>query len=241
MKTFKTRGVVLREYNTGEADKAVILLLKERGRLRVSARGARKPSSKFMAATQLFTYSDFVIADGSSFYSCAQAEVIEPFFQIREDYGTFAAAAEMTRLCEAVTPEGHPNDDTCLLLLCALNALCKGRQPELVLAAFRLKLLQNEGLEPDTKHCAACNAPLAQLNSALAANAYGLLCPNCSINQDNFACLSPAARQIAEYVFTADIRSCLTFSAHMHPISEVLQYSNMLVQLQLDYLGGYYG
>ena len=117
VKTFKARGIVLRETEAGESDKRLILLCKGYGRLLVYARGARKPKSKFLAAAQLFTYGDFIIGDGQQFYALTQAEPIECFYGIRNDYDALRYAHYIAEISEKTILDAQPVDDLLLLLL----------------------------------------------------------------------------------------------------------------------------
>ena len=60
MKTYRTRAIVLRRTNYGEADRVVQLLTVE-GRRSVMARGVRKEKSKLAGGIELFAVSDVVI------------------------------------------------------------------------------------------------------------------------------------------------------------------------------------
>lgn len=152
MKTFKVKGFVLREMPQSEADKVLVLLLRGDGRLRINARGARKPTSKFLSATQLFTYSEFVVVQKNGFFVCSQADTIEHFFELRTDYEALKTAAVVASMAEKITPWGiseYTSQDVTGLVLYCMKALCKGVLGDIVLSAFALKLLQLEGYAPD--------------------------------------------------------------------------------------------
>ena len=52
----KVKGIVIKESDTGEAGKRIVIITKEHGKMLLSARGAKKITSKTMAGTQLFSY-----------------------------------------------------------------------------------------------------------------------------------------------------------------------------------------
>ena len=56
-----TKGLVLRETQTKEADKILTVLTAEHGRLAVVARGARRRNSRYAAACELLAYSELVL------------------------------------------------------------------------------------------------------------------------------------------------------------------------------------
>ena len=51
----KTRALVLRTMRMGETSRLVTFYTQEQGKLKVTAKGARKPKSKFGAALDLMT------------------------------------------------------------------------------------------------------------------------------------------------------------------------------------------
>ena len=64
MKKMLTRvtGLIIKETNVGEADKILTILTHELGIIQAVANGARSYKSKFIAACQLFCYTDFVLS-----------------------------------------------------------------------------------------------------------------------------------------------------------------------------------
>lgn len=170
MATFKGRGVILKESGIGESDKILTLLLKDLGKISVSARGAKKPKSKFLAGTQLFTYADFIIFNGGKFFSITQIDVIENFYALRNDFERLCYAHYFVELCEKTILENLPCDDILLLLLKSLSHLSKGRIPVLLIAAaFECKYLQFYGYAPepeDLKISSAAHAALSYIMEA---------------------------------------------------------------------------
>ena len=56
-----TKGLVLRQTQTKEADKILTVLTAEHGKLAVVARGARRKNSKIAAASELLAFSELVL------------------------------------------------------------------------------------------------------------------------------------------------------------------------------------
>ncbi|HEU4830668.1 MAG TPA: DNA repair protein RecO, partial [Candidatus Saccharimonadales bacterium] len=63
MKTYRTRAIVLRRTNYGEADRILQLLTPE-GKRSVMARGVRREKSKLAGGIELFAVCDVVIGEG---------------------------------------------------------------------------------------------------------------------------------------------------------------------------------
>jgi recombinational DNA repair protein (RecF pathway) len=61
---YRTEAIVLRRSDLGEADRLLTLYTPEWGKLRVIAKGVRKPTSRKSGHVELFTHSRLLIARG---------------------------------------------------------------------------------------------------------------------------------------------------------------------------------
>ena len=86
MKTTRTRAIVLRRTNFGEADR-ILQLLTPDGRRSVMARGVRKEKSKLAGGIELFAVTDVVIGEGRGELGVlTSAKLIQFYRHIMEDY-----------------------------------------------------------------------------------------------------------------------------------------------------------
>lgn len=147
MELQKVRGIVLRELPLGEADKLLIVFSDTNGRISVSAKGAKKPGSRFIAASQLFAYSEMELLKGKNMYILRNAEMLASFFNLRNDFDTLTAASNVARLASRVIQEELPDTDTLQLVLKTLALLDKGgRDPSLIASTFALRLIKVQGM-----------------------------------------------------------------------------------------------
>ena len=152
-----TKGVVLRETQTRETDKILTVLTAERGRLPVIARGARRRNSRIAAASELLAFSELVLYERRGWYLLDEASTLALWDNVRRDVTLLSLASYFAEMTEAVTVEETPAPETASLLLNALYALdATDKPPELVKAAFELKLLALSGYEPLAGRCAVC-------------------------------------------------------------------------------------
>lgn len=156
MGTIKLRGIVISERVKGESNKQVTVLAKGMGRVLLSARGAKNAKSRLLAATQLFSYADFVAYEGRGFYSVTQAELLAGFYGLRTDMEKLAEAVYLAELTDCACPEGTEQDGILSLLLYALAVMEKGvLPPRMVSRIFELKLMQISGFFAPPA-CAVC-------------------------------------------------------------------------------------
>jgi DNA repair protein RecO (recombination protein O) len=86
VKTLRTRAIVLRRTNFGEADRILQLLTPE-GRRSVMAKGVRREKSKLAGGIELFAITDVVLGEGRGDLGILTAAQLVKFYRhILEDY-----------------------------------------------------------------------------------------------------------------------------------------------------------
>jgi recombinational DNA repair protein (RecF pathway) len=126
----RTRAIVLRRTNYGEADRILQLITPE-GRRSVIAKGVRREKSKLAGGIELFAISDIVINHGKGELGIlTSARLVQFYRHILEDYDSMQFAYEVmkhvTRASEMLDePEWY---DVLSEVLMALDALSLPRQ-----------------------------------------------------------------------------------------------------------------
>jgi len=172
------QGIVLRGYPFGEADKVVVLLSPNRGKIRAVAKGVRKTKSRFGGRLEPFTQVDVLLYEGRNLDTITQVSVVEAFSHIRLDLDRVLAAGTMVEAIDAVAQEEAGSHRQFLLLQRGLRALDTGPvHPDLV-AAFLLKLAGLVGVAPSLEACAECGSTDDLARFSLASG--GAVCQRCS-------------------------------------------------------------
>ena len=117
------QGIVLRSYPFGEADRVVVLLSPNRGKLRTVAKGVRRTKSKFGGRLEPFTHVDLMLYEGRNLDTITQATIIEAFPELRADLDRVVAAGTMVEVADLVAQEDEPSMRLFLLLQRGLKAL----------------------------------------------------------------------------------------------------------------------
>lgn len=159
MPLYKDQGIVLSAVKLAEADKIVSILTQGSGKIRAVAKGIRRTSSKFGARLEPFTHVSVMLYRGRNLDTVTQAEIVNPFRTLRDDFSLFSAGETMLEAADKVAEEHERNVPLFLLLVRGLRALdTQPAEPAAVAEAFLLKLLSLSGFAPSLSACAVCGA-----------------------------------------------------------------------------------
>lgn len=154
------KGIVLRSVDTKESDKILTVLTAEKGKISVVAKGARSRRSRVTAVTQLLAYAELTLSESRGWQYLSEGSPIALFDKVKADVELFSLASYFAELTEAASYEETDSGEILSLLLNALYALGDLKKPpELVKAAFEMKLMAAIGFEPLADACAYCGRP----------------------------------------------------------------------------------
>jgi DNA repair protein RecO (recombination protein O) len=155
---YHDRGVVLRTYRLGEADRIVSLLTRGHGKVRAVAKGVRKTKSRFGGRLEPASHVDLLLYEGRGELDIvSQAETLDHFRPLRDDLDRLARAVAVLEAADQLSLEREPNARLYEMLVGALRTLATQDAP-LVVAGFLLKALALEGFRPEVEVCVACGS-----------------------------------------------------------------------------------
>ena len=121
---YRTEAIILRRADLGEADRLLTIFTPARGKLRVVAKGARKPASRKSGHVELFTRSTLLIAKARNLDIVSQAETVEAYRALREDLLRSTYAHYIVELLDRFTGEEEESAELYDLLADTLSRLC---------------------------------------------------------------------------------------------------------------------
>jgi len=156
MSLYRDTGVVLRTYKLGEADRIVVLMTAEHGKVRAVAKGVRKTKSRFGGRLEPLSHVSLLLYQGRELDVVSQAESIDHFRVLHDDLSRLTRGIALLEAVDQLAQEREPNLRLYQMLLGALRALA-GHSGPLVVPGFFLKALALEGFRAVTDRRIECN------------------------------------------------------------------------------------
>jgi DNA repair protein RecO (recombination protein O) len=179
MPTYTLNGIVLRRKDFAEADKILTLITREKGKIDVIARSARKPGAKLSSLTEGLAMSQFQLAVGRTFDIVTQVVPIHSYLGLRSDLKRLSFALYWCELLDSLVHEGEPNEALFELTEFVLTQLEHSPNPEIALRWGEFHLIGNLGYEPMVDVCAQCEKVPTGLWAGFSPSVGGLLCARC--------------------------------------------------------------
>src|SRR3989442_1892348 len=144
-RVYRTEAVVLKGSDFGEADKVLTLNRLHHGKIRVVAKGVRRPGSRLGGHLDLLTRSQLMLARGRNLDIVTQVETIDSFMGLRDDLWRASLGYIVAELLDRMTEEGHEDRATFASLVEVLGRIAADPDPELAVRLFEAQLLERLG------------------------------------------------------------------------------------------------
>lgn len=143
-------GLVLKAEPIGEYDRRVVLLTREKGKITVFARGARRQNNRFLATTTPFCFGEFKLFAGQNSYSLSEANITNFFEGVRSDFELAFYGMYFLEMADYYARENTDEKQLLKLLYQSLTALTHpSLQRKLVRAVYEIKAIMINGEFPD--------------------------------------------------------------------------------------------
>ena len=150
-------GMVLNTMPISEYDKRITILTKERGKITAFARGARRPNSQLLAATNPFSFGEFELFEGKSSYNVSKATIHNYFRELTLDVDAAYMGFYFLEFADYFCQENNDEKEMLKLLYQSLRALeSPNLSNDLVRAIFELKAMTINGEGPSVFSCMHC-------------------------------------------------------------------------------------
>lgn len=233
MNQITVTGMVLAAASIGEYDRRVVILTKERGKIAVFARGARKPNSAFVGVTSPFSFGQFVVYEGRTSYTLMSASISNYFQELRSDVEGAYYGFYFLDLANYYGKEA--NDETLLLKLLyqTFRALVNPRIPnKLIRCIYELKIISINGEGPQVFECITCGDK--DREKVFSIQKGGLVCRQCSTYITDGRKLLTSTIYTMQYIVSSSIEKLYTFLVKDEVFDE---FSKLVTDYLDEYLG----
>lgn len=179
----KTEAIVLSKLDYGDTSKIANLFTKDLGKVSVIIKGARSAKSKFGSVIDPLNYVRVVFYNKESreLQFISDAEIIEFYTRIKEDYDHLKFAYAVIELVNKLIPDNESN----LKLFEAILRIFKrfdssDENPQVIFCRFFLYFLKELGFEIHLEKCSACGKNDFAGNGIYYSFEKGLICGNCN-------------------------------------------------------------
>jgi DNA repair protein RecO (recombination protein O) len=195
----KLDAIVMRSYPLRDTSRIVHLLSAERGHIKVVAKGARGPKSRFGAALEPFTRIRAVVyyKPNRELQLLSQADIIAARRGLAGSVARFAYASAVIELLEQLLGGEEPNPPLHRLVDTILALLEKSPEENLrsSFMMFVMRLLELQGYRPELGHCVSCQGSVGE-RLGFDATRGGVVCGRCYDTGGTALSLSPAGRSL---------------------------------------------
>jgi DNA repair protein RecO (recombination protein O) len=197
-----SEALVLRAYKLGETSKVVVLLTRDRGKVRAVARGARGGKPRYQSALEPLSEVRVTLhgRQGADLLRLGQCELVRSAFpSIGRGVDAAMSLSYFAELLDAFAQEGEAEDPVYRLALAVLAAAGDGGDTALLSRYLEAWLLKLHGLYPSLDRCAACDGALSAGALGYHHAAHGFVCESCG--PASGPVLAPAARELLREMF----------------------------------------
>src|SRR5262245_29759861 len=182
MPLLSSDALVLRTYKVGETSKVVVLLTRERGKVRAVAKGARGVRSRYQSALEPLSEVRVGLygRQGAELYRLGECELVRSAFRTgARGLETALSLSYFAELLDAFAQEGEAEDAVYRLALAVLGAADGGASVVALSRYLEAWLLRLHGIYPPLDRCAHCGTALPAGELRYHAPAHGFVCASC--------------------------------------------------------------
>ena len=214
-------GMVLLSAAIGEYDKRVVILTKERGKISVFARGARRPNNHLMGLVNPFSFGRFELYEGRDSYTLKQGEIANYFTEIRTDMEASCYGMYFMEFASYYTREANDETQALKLLYQTIRTLCTYKIPlPLIRCIYELKLICINGEGPQVKTCMKCKkeAQNVYFNTRMG----GVICAVCEVGKtEGIIKLHTSTLYALQYIVGSTVEKLYSFTVSEEVLAQL--------------------
>ncbi len=179
--TFSTQAIIINNRPFREHDSMVSAYSRERGKLDLVARGARKIGSKLAGHLQPVSLARIMVVRGKHFNYIGGADCLRGFRNIKDDWRKIVLAGKAMAVFGGMIKGEEPDMNLFELVRGYLELLERTKEPlhNFYHHSFVFKLLVNSGYGPELYECVVCRQPAVPRGNYFSPERGGVVCARC--------------------------------------------------------------
>jgi len=238
MSITKTEAIVLKGLKFGDTSKIVTLYTKDYGKIKVIAKGIRKPKSRLAGTLETFFHIHIVFYKKTTteIYLLSQSEIMHPFQKITKDLNRYALASGVLELLDKLITGEEPNLEIFELTLNTLSFMeaCAPKSVEKSFLFFVLRLADILGYKPKFDRCISCGKTIPGKLILFSPEKGGIVCARCAREDQAYLRLTKDSPKLAFKLQSIKLDKLNSYNIPKEHLREI---SNVVLNL-LDYHTG---
>jgi DNA repair protein RecO (recombination protein O) len=238
MSITKTEALVLKSIKFGDTSKIATLYTKNYGKIKVIAKGIRKPKSRLAGSLQTFSYIQIVFykKQTTEIYLLSQSEILNPYQSLSRNLNRYIFASAVLELLDRLITGEEPNPQLFELTLEILSFMesCPQKNLEKSFWFYALKLADLLGYKPKLDKCTGCDKPVLEKSVLFSPEKGGIVCKRCARSDQPYLRLSKDSIAWALKLQSIKTEDLDTYNIPKESLNEI---SSLILNL-LDYHAG---
>lgn len=206
----EVKGMVIAQSPMGEYDRRVVLLTLEKGKISAFARGARKPNSHLVGASQPMCFGTFSLYPGRNSYTLQSAQITDYFTELKSDLVKIAYGSYFLEIASHLTRENNDEREILKLLYRSLQVLERETVPrKLLRCIYEIRILTCFGEGMQVFSCTGCGKE--EDLAYFSVKQGGCLCGNCRRHGIDVFRLSDSTLYTLQYIIVTPIEKLYRF------------------------------
>jgi DNA repair protein RecO (recombination protein O) len=158
MPTREAEAIVLRQYSLSDADRIIVFITREFGKVRGVAQGVKKTRSRLAGTLEPLNHlhMEFFSKEGRDLHQIRQAELIHPYLGKNPALAQVYAFSYFAELANEIVQDNQANPPLFRLLLASLEAGHRNLPNEALVRYFEIWSLKLSGFLPNYAYCSNC-------------------------------------------------------------------------------------
>jgi DNA repair protein RecO (recombination protein O) len=238
MSITKTEALVLKSIKFGDTSRIATLYTQNYGKIKVIAKGIRKPKNRLAGALQTFSHIQIVFykKQTTEIYLLSQSEILHSYQSLTRDLNRYVFASAAMELLDRLISgeEAHPEVFELALETLTFMENCPPKSLEKSFWAFALRLADLLGYKPKLNRCASCGNPVAEGSILFGPDKGGIVCKKCARSDHAYIRLSQQTVSCALKLQSIKTEELDTYNIPKECLKEI---SNLVLNL-LDFHAG---